>query len=128
MALTLPDFSGPTIQPNTGPVIYFAPPGVTVQNASMLGPLGQTPRLGSVGQVSIAGFSPVGVDVFNFPQRRVNNTYQVADELTMRAGRHAFVFYSGTLASIPIVKQLVRYGYRPHRVSGLTVYTLPEGR
>src|SRR5205085_9841638 len=89
---TLPDFSGPTIQPNTGPVIYFAPPGVTVQTASMLGPLGQTPRLGSVGQVNIAGFSPVSVDVFNFPQRRVNNTYQVADELTMRAGRHAWVF------------------------------------
>ncbi|PYS90874.1 MAG: hypothetical protein DMF64_13800 [Acidobacteria bacterium] len=96
---TLPNFSGPTIQPNTGPIIYFAPPGVTVQNASMLGPLGQTPRLGSVGQVSIAGFSPVGVDVFNFPQRRVNNTYQVADELTMRAGRHAFVFGADTRRS-----------------------------
>src|ERR1041384_4631691 len=96
---TLPDFSGPTIQPNTGPVIYFAPPGVTVQNASMLGPLGQTPRLGAVGQVNIAGFSPVGVDVFNFPQRRVNNTYQVADELTMRAGRHAFVFGADTRRS-----------------------------
>src|SRR5205085_589605 len=86
-------------QPNTGPVIYFAPPGVTVQTASMLGPLGQTPRLGSVGQVNIAGFSPVGVDVFNFPQRRVNNTYQVADELTMRAGRHAFVFGADTRRS-----------------------------
>ncbi|MCA1626341.1 MAG: carboxypeptidase-like regulatory domain-containing protein, partial [Acidobacteria bacterium] len=30
-----------------------------------------------VGQVIIGGFSPVGVDVFNFPQRRVNNTYQL---------------------------------------------------
>ncbi len=48
--------------------------------------------LGPVGQVSIAGFSPVGVDVFNFPQRRVNNTYQLADNLTVRAGSHSFTF------------------------------------
>ena len=89
---TLPDVSGDNVQPNQGPVIYFAPPGVNTQNATQLGPLGQTLRLGAVGQVNIAGFSPVGVDVFNFPQRRVNNTYQVADELTMRAGRHALVF------------------------------------
>ena len=44
--------------------------------------------LGPVGQVSIAGYSPVGVDVFNFPQRRVNNTYQLADNLTIRAANH----------------------------------------
>ncbi len=48
--------------------------------------------LGPVGQVSIAGYSPVGVDVFNFPQRRVNNTYQLADNLTVRAGSHSFTF------------------------------------
>ncbi len=46
--------------------------------------------LGPVGQVSVAGLSPVGVDVFNFPQRRVNNTYQLADNLTLRAGNHSF--------------------------------------
>ncbi|MGH9944977.1 MAG: hypothetical protein ACRD9R_21720, partial [Pyrinomonadaceae bacterium] len=48
--------------------------------------------LGPVGQVNILGFSPVGVDVFNFPQRRVNNTYQLADNLTVRAGRHNYAF------------------------------------
>ncbi|MFN2511691.1 MAG: carboxypeptidase regulatory-like domain-containing protein [Pyrinomonadaceae bacterium] len=48
--------------------------------------------LGPVGQVSIAGFSPVGVDVFNFPQRRVNNTYQLADTLTIRFANHALTF------------------------------------
>ncbi|HLL70383.1 MAG TPA: carboxypeptidase-like regulatory domain-containing protein [Pyrinomonadaceae bacterium] len=77
---------------NTGDVIYVTTPGVTVQNATQLGPTGQVRRLGAIGQVSIAGFSPLGVDVFNFPQRRVNNTYQVADELTMRANGHSFVF------------------------------------
>jgi len=78
--------------PNTGPVIYVSTPGVTVQNALQLGPTGSVNRLGAVGQVSIAGYSPLGVDVFNFPQRRVNNTYQIADELTMRAGAHTPVF------------------------------------
>ncbi|MGB7923189.1 MAG: carboxypeptidase-like regulatory domain-containing protein [Pyrinomonadaceae bacterium] len=47
---------------------------------------------GPIGQINIAGFSPVGVDVFNFPQRRVNNTYQLADNLSWRVGNHSFVF------------------------------------
>jgi hypothetical protein len=45
-----------------------------------------------IGQVNIAGFSPVGVDVFNFPQRRVNNTYQLADTVTTQVGNHSLVF------------------------------------
>jgi carboxypeptidase family protein len=48
--------------------------------------------IGPVGQINIAGFSPVGVDVFNFPQERINNTYQLADNLTMRTGNHSFTF------------------------------------
>lgn len=48
--------------------------------------------LGPLGQVVIAGFSPVGVDVFNFPQKRVNNTYQLADTATVRIGSHSFAF------------------------------------
>jgi Carboxypeptidase regulatory-like domain/TonB dependent receptor len=48
--------------------------------------------LGPVGQVQVAGFSPVGVDVFNFPQQRVNNTYQLADNLSWRTGNHSFTF------------------------------------
>jgi hypothetical protein len=55
--------------------------------------------LGPVGQVNIAGFAPVGVDVFNFPQRRVNNTYQLADILTLRTGRHSFTFGADTRRS-----------------------------
>ena len=49
-------------------------------------------------------------------------------ERKVRAGRHAFVFYRDSVASIPIVKPLERYGYRPHVVGGLVVYTLPPGR
>jgi hypothetical protein len=49
-------------------------------------------ELGLLGQVVVAGFSPIGVDVFNFPQRRVNNTYQLADQLAVRFGKHNLVF------------------------------------
>jgi Carboxypeptidase regulatory-like domain len=51
---------------------------------------------GPLGQVIIAGFSPVGVDVFNFPQRRVNNTYQLADTVSIHRGRHNFAFGADT--------------------------------
>lgn len=47
---------------------------------------------GPVGQVIIAGFSPLGTDVYNFPQTRVNNTYQLADELSRRSSKHVAVF------------------------------------
>jgi hypothetical protein len=66
--------------PNAGPV-RLTDPGFTTEE-----------ELGPLGQVFVAGFSPVGVDVYNFPQRRVNNTYQAADGLTLRARGHYFAF------------------------------------
>ena len=80
--LTLPNFDAANnrLVANTGPVIYFDN-RATVED--VLGPLGQ---------VTMAGFSPVGVDVFNFPQKRVNNTYQIADQLTLRRGAHNLIF------------------------------------
>jgi len=75
--VTLPD---DVETPNTGPVNYVSTG------------FGTEDVLGPVGQVFVAGFSPVGVDVFNFPQRRVNNTYQFADDLTVRYGNHSFAF------------------------------------
>jgi Carboxypeptidase regulatory-like domain len=51
---------------------------------------------GPLGQVIISGFSPVGVDVFNFPQRRVNNTYQLADTVSMQLGEHNIAFGADT--------------------------------
>jgi hypothetical protein len=44
-----------------------------------------------IGQVIVSGFSPIGADVFNFPQRRVNNTFQVADTATYNIGRHRLI-------------------------------------
>lgn len=71
--LTLPSVPG---VPNNGPVNFTRRPE-TVED-----------EISAVGQIVVAGFSPIGVDVFNFPQRRVNNTYQFADQLTLRFGRH----------------------------------------
>jgi hypothetical protein len=79
---TLPNFDAANnrLVPNTGPVLLLDQIG-TVEDV-----------LGPIGQVNIAGFSSVGVDVFNFPQRRVNNTYQFADQLTVKRGNHNFIF------------------------------------
>jgi hypothetical protein len=54
--------------------------------------LGVDSRLGLIGQLNVSGFSPVGVDVFNFPQERSNNTFQIADNLRWQIGKHSFTF------------------------------------
>ena len=38
-------------------------------------------ELGLIGQAIISGFSPVGVDVFNFPQEGDNKRFQIADNV-----------------------------------------------
>ena len=61
-----------------GPATYRTVPGADSQ--SITGPLGQ---------VKVSGYSPIGVDVYNFPQGRANNTFQVADAFIYRLGtRH----------------------------------------
>lgn len=67
---------------NIGPVLYTTDPFAPTTESA----------LGPISQINIAGFSPIGVDVFNFPQRRINNTYQVADTLTYRARSHSLTF------------------------------------
>lgn len=44
--------------------------------------------LGPVGQVVVSGFSPMGVDVNNFPQDRVNNIFQFADTAILTLAGH----------------------------------------
>lgn len=79
--------------PNAGPVLY------RFTGTTECGTSGATPfacstgsGLGRIGQVNIAGFSPIGVDVNFFPQNRVNNTYQLADTVGYRAGNHSLAF------------------------------------
>jgi hypothetical protein len=77
--------------PNTGPVLYRFR-GTTECGTGGAGDCTSGNGIGRVGQVNIAGFSPTGVDTNFFPQNRVNNTYQVADSLGYRAGRHNMAF------------------------------------
>jgi hypothetical protein len=43
---------------------------------------------GPIGQVIVSSFSSIGVDVFNFPQGRTNNTFQFADTIIYDVGKH----------------------------------------
>ncbi len=49
-------------------------------------------------------------------------------ERKVRAGRHAFVFYRDTLASVRIVPKLEQFGYRRYPTGPLVVFWLPPGR
>jgi len=49
-------------------------------------------NLGPIGQLVVTPFSPVGLDVYLFPQARTNNTYQLADTLSLFRGHHTFKF------------------------------------
>jgi len=46
---------------------------------------------GPLGQLKIAGFSPLGIDVFRFPQRRFHSTVQFADTMTLVRGKHTIM-------------------------------------
>jgi hypothetical protein len=68
------------------------------QGSALLASLGyqgvtQTEQItGPLGQVFVAGFSPIGVDTENFPQERANNTWQLADTITSVRENHVFTF------------------------------------
>ena len=82
---TLPDAAG---VPNSGPVLIRRLGTTECGGGDCIFGSG----IGRVGQVNIAGFSPVGVDVNYFPQRRVDNTFQLADMVSYRKGNHNTAF------------------------------------
>ena len=88
---TLPVSNG---VPNTGPVLYRIVGTTECGTAVAANCISGTPNsgIGRVGQINVAGFSSVGVNVDFFPQRRVNNTYQVADTLGYHVANHSFSF------------------------------------
>ena len=49
-------------------------------------------NLGPLGQVIVAPFSPVGLDVYLFPQSRANNTIQIADTFSWFRAEHTLKF------------------------------------
>ncbi|MBI3951476.1 MAG: TonB-dependent receptor [Acidobacteria bacterium] len=66
---------------------------------------------GPLGQIQVAGFSPVGVDVFNFPQSRSTNTFQIADTMTHIRGRH--ILTGGLDARRTQINSFVNRNFRP---------------
>jgi len=77
--------------PNAGPVLYRTSGTTECGNSNPTCGFDRN-SLGRIGQVNIAGFSPMGVDVNFFPQNRVNNTYQLADTVNWRARNHSLAF------------------------------------
>ena len=53
------------------------------------GPFGAT---GPIGQLQVLPYCMVGIDVFNFPQGRVDNTFQFSDSVTLTGERHTTKF------------------------------------
>ncbi len=84
-------------------------------------------RLGRIGQINIAGFSPVGVDVFNFPQSRVNNTWQVADQLTWRANSRHNVALGFDLRRTELNSDLPRNARTLLNFNGNFTFLTPSG-
>jgi len=74
--------------------------------------------LGPIGQLIVIPFSPVGLDTYLFPQARVNNTYQVADTLTLFHGSHAFKF--GADIRRTQLNSLLNRNFRPQVIFGGT--------
>lgn len=56
------------------------------------GLLGFESRTFPIGELVIEPFSPVGVDVFTFPQGRTSNTFQFADSMSWTVGSHSLKF------------------------------------
>lgn len=73
-------------------------------------------QTGPIGELIIEPFSPVGVGVFHFPQRRVSNTFQVADTLSWARGSHS-IKLGGAIRRYQFNNAMDRL-YRPQVVYG----------
>jgi Carboxypeptidase regulatory-like domain len=71
-------------------------------------------QTGQLGELLIEPFSPVGVGVETFPQRRASNTFQYADTLAYSVGGHSLKF-GGNLRRYQLNSTLDRF-YRPQAV------------
>ncbi len=76
--------------PSTSPFIFEKSSVVGIDTPD--GTIGFESRTFPIGELIIDPYSPVGVDVFTFPQGRTNNTYQFADSVSWTKGNHALKF------------------------------------
>ena len=89
--VTAPNVNG--ILNPTRYVSASSPQGTALLNSLGYTSVTQTEQItGPLGQVIIPGFSPLGVDVYNFRQSRANNTFQIADTVRYIRGSQTFTF------------------------------------
>lgn len=68
-------------------------------------------QTGPIGELIVEPYSPVGVDVFTFPQARANNTFQYADSMSWTLRNHA-VRFGGDIRRVQLNSRQDR-NYRP---------------
>jgi hypothetical protein len=83
-----------------------------------------TSQTGFLGELHIVPYSPVGVGVETFPQRRASNTFQYADTLSYSLGRHSLKF-GGNVRRYQLNSVLDRF-YRPKAVYSGALTSLNE--
>jgi hypothetical protein len=88
-ALAFPPDQGSPLLFGSSPLEGFPQTPAIELPYGTFGPFGVT---GPVGQIHVFPYSPIGIDVFNFPQGRVENTYQVSDFVTRTTGRHVLMW------------------------------------
>jgi hypothetical protein len=86
-ALEFPPQEGSPLLFGSSPVPQF-PSGLVRSVQTPYGNFGPFGATGPVGQVAILPFSRIGVDVYNFPQGRVDNTFQASDFITWTRSSH----------------------------------------
>jgi len=74
--------------------------------------------VGPVGQVTVSPFSPVGLDVYLFPQARANNTIQFADTYTWFRSQNIYKF--GVDVRRTQLNSQLKRNYRPQITFGGT--------
>lgn len=97
-----------------GPFTFEASSNVLVNTPG--GPLVFPSSTTPIGQLIIEPFSPVGVDVFTFPQGRTNNTFQFADSMSWTVGSHSMKF--GGDVRLQRLDSFVDRNYRPQVIYG----------
>ncbi|MCA1619171.1 MAG: carboxypeptidase-like regulatory domain-containing protein, partial [Acidobacteria bacterium] len=81
---------------------------------------------GPLGQVSLPGFSPLGVDVYHFPQSRANNTLQFADTVTF-VKRVGLIYTFGADVRKTMINSTLDRNFRPLAVFGGLLSPQPAG-
>lgn len=104
--------NAPTLSNNTIP--EFPEPFVTYERLGATFPAENF--LGTIGQLVVTPFSPVGLDVYLFPQARANNTIQLADTLTLYRAGHTFKF--GADVRRTQLNSFLNRNFRPQVVFG----------